>query len=597
MTISTTTIKNSYSGDGSQTVFAYSFKILDQADIQVIIRAANGTETIKTITTHYTVSGVGAASGGNVTFTTGNVPTNTETVVIRRTTTKTQTVDLVENDPFTAETVEGAFDRSVMIGQEIDEEVGRSIKLSRTNTMTSTEFTVDATTRANKILAFDSSGEIAVTQELGTYKGNWGGTTSYAARDLVKDTSTNNIFLANTAHTSSGSQPLTTNTDSAKWDLIVDAASAATSATAAASSATAAATSATASASSATAASSSKTAAASSQTAAASSQTAAASSQTAAASSATAAAGSASAAAATFDLFDDAYLGAKSSNPSVDNDGDALADGALYFDTTNDVMKVYNLASTTWLQLTPTVTNQNNINSAVANASNINAAVANASNINAAVSNATNINAAVSNASNINTVSGSITNVNQVGSNIGTVNEFGERYRVGSSDPTSSLDAGDLAFNTTAAALKYYNGSSWEAVVAGSLTDIVQDGSPQLGGNLDVVTHSLISTSNRDIAITPNGSGKVILDGLSFPTADGTDGQALTTDGSGNVAFETIQASEITTQGSIFSNYNTITSAVVSTTASTKNSFLFGPITISGSGSWTISGSGTLEIL
>ena len=44
------------------------------------------------------------------------------------------------------------------------------------------------------------------------------------ARDIVKDTSTNNIFLANTGHTSSGSQPLTTNTDSAKWDLLVDAA-------------------------------------------------------------------------------------------------------------------------------------------------------------------------------------------------------------------------------------------------------------------------------------------------------------------------------------------------------------------------------------
>ena len=71
--------------------------------------------------------------------------------------------------------------------------------------MTSTEFTVDATTRANKILAFDGNGEIAVTQELGTYKGNWGGSTDYKARDLVKDTSTNNIFIANTAHTSSGS--------------------------------------------------------------------------------------------------------------------------------------------------------------------------------------------------------------------------------------------------------------------------------------------------------------------------------------------------------------------------------------------------------
>ena len=85
--------------------------------------------------------------------------------------------------------------------------------------MTSTEFTVDAASRANKILAFDSAGEIAVTQELGTYKGNWASSTSYAVRDLVKDTSTNNIFIALTAHTSSGTQPLTTNTDSAKWSL------------------------------------------------------------------------------------------------------------------------------------------------------------------------------------------------------------------------------------------------------------------------------------------------------------------------------------------------------------------------------------------
>ena len=87
---------------------------------------------------------------------------------------------------------------------------------------------------------------------------------------------------------------------------------------------------------------------------------------TASANSATASAGSASAAAATFDLFDDAYLGAKASNPTLDNDGDALQDGALYFDTTNDVMKVYNLANTTWYQLTPTVSNQTNINTLAA---------------------------------------------------------------------------------------------------------------------------------------------------------------------------------------------------------------------------------------
>ena len=82
--------------------------------------------------------------------------------------------------------------------------------------MTSTEFTTSATDQASKVLSFDSSGELAVTQELGTFRGNWAASTAYAVRDLVKDTSTNNIFIVTEAHTSSGSQPLTSNTNSAK---------------------------------------------------------------------------------------------------------------------------------------------------------------------------------------------------------------------------------------------------------------------------------------------------------------------------------------------------------------------------------------------
>ena len=62
-------------------------------------------------------------------------------------------------------------------------------------------------------------------------------------------------------------------------------------------------------------------------------------------SSATAAASSASAAAASFDQFDDIYLGAKASAPSVDNDGNALGAGALYFNTVSDTMFVYSGAS------------------------------------------------------------------------------------------------------------------------------------------------------------------------------------------------------------------------------------------------------------
>jgi len=441
MTISTTIIKNSYSGNGSTSVFNYTFKVTDQDDIEVIIRSANGAETVKTLTTHYTVSGVGNAGGGAVTFTAGNIPVTGETVILRRDTPQTQTMDLIDNDPMSADTIEDAHDKSIAIAQELQEQIDRSIKLSRTNTMTSTEFTVDAATRANKILAFDSAGEISVTQELGTYKGTDATTTTvaYVQRDIVKSTTAaqlNNVYIC---IQDSPSGTLLTNTS--YWSLLVDAVSAASSATAAASSATAAASSATAAATSATNAATSETNAASSASAASTSATAAASSATTAstaatnagtsetnaansataaassatsasgsattatsqasaastsatnaatsetnaatsesnaatsasnastsatnsansattattqatnaANSATAAAASASAAATSFDDFDDIYLGAKASDPTVDNDGDPLAVGMLYTNSSSGNLKYYDGAA--WQQIT-----------------------------------------------------------------------------------------------------------------------------------------------------------------------------------------------------------------------------------------------------
>jgi hypothetical protein len=444
MTISTTIIKSSYSGNGSTTAFTYNFKITDQDDIEVIIRSANGTETVKTLTTHYTVSGVGGNSG-TVTFTAGNIPVTGETVLLRRSTPQTQAMDLIDNDPMSADTIEDAHDKVVAITQELQEQIDRSIKLSRTNTMTSTEFTVDASSRANKILAFDSAGEISVTQELGTYKGTDATTTTaaYVQRDIIKSTTAaqlNNVYIC-VADSVVGD--LLTDTD--HFELLVDAVAAGTSATAAAASATAAASSATAAASSASAASTSETNAASSastastqatnasnsasaastsETNAATSETNAASSATAAASSATSASGSAStattqasnastsatnaatsetnaatsastattqasnastsatnaansattastqatnaansataaqtaqaAAEAAADNFDDTYLGAKASDPTVDNDGDALNAGDLYFNTTDDVMKYYDGSSWNNIEATDT---------------------------------------------------------------------------------------------------------------------------------------------------------------------------------------------------------------------------------------------------
>ena len=129
------------------------------------------------------------------------------------------------------------------------------------------------------------------------------------------------------------------------------------------------------------------------------------------------------AAEAALDTFDDDYLGSKSSDPSVDNDGDALADGSLYFNTTDNRMKVYDLGTTTWNYVSPTASDQTKIN----------------------------------------TVSDNITAVSNVSTNLSSVQNFADVYRIASSAPSTSLNVGDLYFDTTAIELKVYKSSGWAA--------------------------------------------------------------------------------------------------------------------------------------
>jgi len=510
MTISSTTVKNSYLGNGTLDTFNYTFKIFANSDLQVIIRSSLGTETVKTLTTHYTVTGAGSASGGTIVFTAGNIPSATETVVIRRAVPQTQAIDYIANDPFPAESHEEGLDRSMMAIQQIQEEVDRSIKISRTNTMSSTEFTVGASNRAGKILGFDSAGELVVSQELGSFQGNWSSGETYAARDIVKDTSNGNIYLCNTGHTSSGAEPISTNADSAKWDLLVDAETATSSATAAANSASAAATSASNAASSASSASSSASSASSS----ASTATTQASNASA---SATSAANAQAAAEAALDAFDDKYLGSKSSDPTLDNDGNALVDGALYFNTVDNIMKVYDLGTTTWKQLTPTAAQQTNIdtvagqisptnniatlaglNTEITNLGGLTTEITNLNNIRTDISsvnsistevqgvynNTSNINSVYNNATNINTVAGldseisligtsaNIASITTAANNLADINAFANIYLGPSAtaptlDPDgSALDVGDLYFDTASQTMKVYSSSGW--IPAGS---------------------------------------------------------------------------------------------------------------------------------
>jgi hypothetical protein len=178
------------------------------------------------------------------------------------------------------------------------------------------------------------------------------------------------------------------------------------------------------------------------------------------------------AAEAALDNFDDRFLGAKATDPVLDNDGNALLDGALYFDTTNDIMKVYDLTNTTWRQLTLTSANQANVNTVAGQISptnNIAIVAGDSADIGTVAGLSTDIQALAdiedgTTATNaISNVGGSIANVNTVASNLASVNNFGEVYRIASSAPTTSLDIGDLYFDTTANELKVYKSSGWAA--------------------------------------------------------------------------------------------------------------------------------------
>jgi hypothetical protein len=391
--------------------------------------------------------------------------------------------------------------------QQMQEEINRSIKLSKTNTITSTEFTVAAADRANKILAFDSTGEISVTQELGTYKGTdtTVTTVAYVQRDIVKSTSAaqlNNVYIC---VGDSVVGDLLTDTD--HFDLLVDAYSAASSAAAAASSATDAQTAQTAAELAETNAETAETNAETAETNAETAETNAAASEANAATSESNAATSESNAATS------------ESNASTS-------------------------ASTATTQAGIATTQAGNASTSASNASTseTNAAT---SESNAATSESNAATSASNAATSESNAATSESNAAASAAAAATAADNFDDVYLGSkaTDPTldndgDALTEGDLYYNSVGTVLKYYTGSAWVSITSGGITDLVQDTTPQLGGNLDVNGNSIVSVSNGNIAITPNNTGSVVIDGLSHPQADGSAGQFLKTDGSGNLSFD-----------------------------------------------------------
>ena len=480
MTVAVDRNRKELNANGTLTSFDFDFAYSAADQIKVYVVDTNDNASLKSLNSDYTLS---ATSGSSGTVNFGSAPANTTKVLILRQAPFTQGVDYQNNDALDAETLEGAFDKLTFQTQQLKAQVERSVRFDETLTGTNDPIiNIAPTTRAGKLLSFDANGAFTVSQEVGVYRGDYATGVAYNARDIVKANNTHasvedNIYFCIESVSTDENTAYTILQNVNKFSLLIDA-----------------------------------VAASAAQTAA---ETAKTSAETALAS------------------FNTIYLGASGSAPSTSQDG------ALWFDTTNNQLKVRDQGNTTFISI-PTsthistvATNITNVNTVGAAIANVNTVAGNSTNINtvagisanvttvagdsteigtvAGIS--TNINTVAGNntnittvaginanvttvagiSSNVTSVAGNSTNINTVASNISNVNTFANRYRIGSSDPTSSLDTGDLFYNSNSNQLKVYNGTGWEVgVTAGS-------GSLQAVNNLSDVSNVASARSNLGV--------------------------------------------------------------------------------------------------
>lgn len=127
MTIASSTGRIQYSGNGTTQAFTVPFYFLADSHLQVVLTSVASVDTVQTITTNYTVSGSGNPAGGTVTMIVA--PASGEKLTIIRSVPLTQSTDLVDNDPLPAEVLETALDKGIMIDQQIQEQLDRTIKV------------------------------------------------------------------------------------------------------------------------------------------------------------------------------------------------------------------------------------------------------------------------------------------------------------------------------------------------------------------------------------------------------------------------------------------------------------------------------------
>ncbi len=310
--------RNQYTASANQTVFAIGFEFYQVADVKVY---KNGTllsyDATPTTSSTYSIAGTSNTSdeayefGAGGTVTLGAGASANDTIVIIRDLVVQRTQDFSASGAFDITALNTQLDTMTSMIAERETQSDRSIKLADTDTVSATLTLPDKATRASKMLEFDANGSVATTISTS-------GLQTLAANVTNINAVAGQITPTNNIGTLAGiSSNITTLAGIGNLSALANASSSVVTA-----------------ASNITAINTVNTNITAIQNASTNANNAAAS--------ATAAQNAQAAAELAADNFDDTYLGAKSSDPTVDNDGNALTVGDLFFHSGTNNLRVYN---------------------------------------------------------------------------------------------------------------------------------------------------------------------------------------------------------------------------------------------------------------